>query len=313
MKFFATILALMLTLICTACAGDSNQPAAEKTAEIQKAPEIKQDDFKVTFFVGTVMKIHQGEASQVAIGDVVSLDDTLKTESQSTVNIQYKDQGLIRISENCSCTVKSLVGESDGETRLKLNKGQLTVTLSKLKKGTFAVESPTMVAAVRGTSFVVDADEHIATVSVVKGTVHVTPIYNSELITTAAADATAGQKISIASADLPEYKSGTKKTRVRSLTVRELNETRELIIDLKTDKAKDLAPEVKEEIEIEAPKQIEEKIQEITSAAQNKQNSNASQQGSANQDAANDEAQKEAERKQKEKEAREGAVSIPSI
>ncbi len=125
----------------------------------------------------------QGEKSPQA-GDSVAQGDMIVTGKSALVDILYSTRGLIRISENSQVRISLLAFDSEKEnTRLAMNKGKLFVTISKLtKSSSFEVSSSTAVAAVRGTSLSVIADEKSSRIVVLKGKVSVQPVKEGKVI-----------------------------------------------------------------------------------------------------------------------------------
>ena len=117
-------------------------------------------------------------------GDEISQGDIVTTGKASIVDIIYSSKGVIRISENSHVKIALLVHDTKMEnSQLMMGKGKMFVTLSKLmKNANFEVRSNTAVAAIRGTSLRVTADERNARIDVLKGKVSVKPIQRGRII-----------------------------------------------------------------------------------------------------------------------------------
>lgn len=129
----------------------------------------------------------KGEVAPKA-GDAVAQGDTVVTGKASMIDLVYTDKGLIRISENSTVKIETLLAAQNSDTaRLAMDRGKLFVTISRLKKdSSFEVKSSTSVAAVRGTSLRVTADENGSRVDVLKGKVNVVPVNKGNAVPEAA-------------------------------------------------------------------------------------------------------------------------------
>ncbi len=148
-----------------------------------KKSEI-QNVMSIATAVGDVKLVTaQGEKSPQS-GDSVAQGDMIVTGKSALVDILYSTRGLIRISENSQVRISLLAFDSEKEnTRLAMNKGKLFVTISRLtKNSSFEVSSSTAVAAVRGTSLSVIADEKSSRIVVLKGKVSVQPVKDGKAL-----------------------------------------------------------------------------------------------------------------------------------
>jgi hypothetical protein len=142
----------------------------------------------VTTAVGDVKLITAKGETAPKSGDLVAQGDTVVTGKASMVDLVYGDKGIIRISENSNVKIETLIAAQESDTaRLAMDKGKLFVTISRLKKeSSFEVKSSTSVAAVRGTSLRVTADENGSRVDVLKGKVNVVPVNKGNAVPEAA-------------------------------------------------------------------------------------------------------------------------------
>jgi len=99
------------------------------------------------------------------------------TVNKSECAVQLGSGVIINIAENTTAVFSDLIKNSDGEkTKLKMTRGKVLVTVSKLKQNSdsFQIMTPTIVAGVRGTAFAVDCtDPQNTVVAVSKGKVAV--------------------------------------------------------------------------------------------------------------------------------------------
>lgn len=128
----------------------------------------------VTFVHGSVTLVAQGREISPQIGDIVRPGDKITTKF-GTVDIQTYAGEVIRIKDNSSVNFPSLSGESNEETKIAVLVGNLLVKSPKLKSSqSLTVQSPTMVAGVRGTVFSFElAKDGIPQVKVYEGSVAV--------------------------------------------------------------------------------------------------------------------------------------------
>ncbi|MDY6967321.1 MAG: FecR family protein [Spirochaetota bacterium] len=134
--------------------------------------EVVEDDYAViSFFIGEVTKNNL----DVEIGESVSKNDVISTGSQSSCDISIGNS-LIRIKEKSKMLVSRLdIYEKKENTTLNLSIGKMLCRTKKLLKNeSFLVKTPTAVAGVRGTRFIVEADKKKTTrIKVYKGRVKV--------------------------------------------------------------------------------------------------------------------------------------------
>lgn len=133
---------------------------------------------------GEVRLISPNGERQAAPGDSIAENDTVTTGTASMVDIVYGTSGIIRINENSQVRMTSLFsGPGADRSRMDLASGKMFVTVSKLAKGSsFEVASPTTIAAVRGTSFRVTADENSSRIDVLAGKIKVNPVREGKVV-----------------------------------------------------------------------------------------------------------------------------------
>ncbi|MCL1911530.1 MAG: FecR domain-containing protein [Leptospirales bacterium] len=209
--------------------------------------------FKVQFFIGNV-KI-SGERGEVSAkqGDILSINDVIKTGGKSYVDILYASSGVIRINENSSVSIAAIPDNENNSTILGMEKGKLFVALSKLKKNDFNVKTSTLVAAVRGTSFSVVSDKAGSKVSVLKGTVSARPVKKGNVIEEKAADIHENFKTDYINEAAVDKITAGKEIATVKMTDAETTEFMNEANDIKEniDKISELSPQEKENIEKE--------------------------------------------------------------
>ena len=140
-----TLIALALVLGLAACKQGSQVKESESTVA------------RTTFITGEVT-LHRGEADQqLKVGDMLQQGDRVSTAAASTAEIVIKGQGIVRLSESTELTLASL--QENLKTKIDLKSGSSAFFLRKMDRtGEFTVQSPTAVAGVRGTAFMVSVD-----------------------------------------------------------------------------------------------------------------------------------------------------------
>lgn len=152
-----------------------------KYSEMQKHEKLtKGESILVTLVVGKVevKKMGATDWRDLYVEDVLAMGDNIKTAALSYCEIQMVKRGIFRVGADSDLQLAKLVNiEGKVDSRMRLNKGQIAVMPKKLKSGeTFEVETSTAVAAVRGTKFIVKADEDGNTkIAVDEGKVAVSP------------------------------------------------------------------------------------------------------------------------------------------
>ena len=97
--------------------------------------------------------------------------DKIKTDEKTTVQISLDNNTKVRIAKNTEFELKGKAGKK--ETIFSLTIGKIWASFKKLKKDhKYSVETPTAVAGVRGTIFVVQHNENNTTLFVGEGKVN---------------------------------------------------------------------------------------------------------------------------------------------
>lgn len=127
--------------------------ACKKTDTVQKASD-NAPMARLTLTKGEVL-IVDGESTRPAgAGQAVRAGQTLRTGIDSMAELFVKDQGIVRLSENAEFSIKKVDGTG---AEFDQTKGTAAVFLKKIKQDSdFKISTPTSVAAVRGTSFIVE-------------------------------------------------------------------------------------------------------------------------------------------------------------
>ncbi len=156
--------------------------ACKKPADNADSANAKQNEPTaiVVFSVGEAKIQHADLTEDKAnLGTPLKQGDKLQTKANSKVDIQFADGSAIRISENSELEFASLALNTQGntDTRLSLVSGKVFAKVNKASKNDqFSVITPTAIAGVRGTSFVVDrTKKDKSVIRVLEGSVAVSP------------------------------------------------------------------------------------------------------------------------------------------
>lgn len=105
-----------------------------------------------------------GAFSPAAVGAVVQLGDVLRTGADSQLRVVFRDDSVIDLTQNASLTVDTQVydpGSSRFSTLLRLAAGKARAIVSKAygaSGASYEIQTPTAVAGVRGTEFLIEYD-----------------------------------------------------------------------------------------------------------------------------------------------------------
>ncbi len=164
MKRHLLISAIILLSLFFACKRDSDTQSQRNTAV-------------VTFALGNSFRFQAGTWDRVDVGATLNENDRIKTDPGSMLDIQIGGS-VVRVKEKSDLVLSRLA--RDGSTGLEQNTlelrvGRVLASPRKLARGeVFVVRTPTAVAGVRGTKFMVIADPSRDTrVSVIEGSVRV--------------------------------------------------------------------------------------------------------------------------------------------
>jgi hypothetical protein len=136
---------------------------------------ISNDSAEIVFTIGDV-SVSRGAASftKLSKGEKVGRNDIIKTGEKASAVIDIKGIGSVRVLEKSEFRFTAL--SQNGSNELLISKGSVYSKITKLEKGTdYKVKTPTCVAAVRGTQFLVTYSETAPSkVNVLSGKVAVT-------------------------------------------------------------------------------------------------------------------------------------------
>jgi len=138
---------------------------------------IVKNDGIVNFVAGDVKIVTDGNAVSANVGDKITQGMTIKTGAKAIVDVHFEGS-VIRILEKSSVVMKELVknlSSSKELTELYVENGQVFSKVTrKLTDGEkFRVNTPTAVAGVRGTEFLVSENQGKSNIACIDGKVAV--------------------------------------------------------------------------------------------------------------------------------------------
>ncbi|MCR9143843.1 MAG: FecR family protein [bacterium] len=120
-----------------------------------------EDDYAVFQFVaGEVYIVKDGDDSQrvrAFPGATAGPQDVIQTRSDSAAELRVRELGIVRLGENSVLKLGDL--DTQGRLNIKLEEGRAGFLMKRLKANQeFRVVTPTVIASVRGTRFLVGVD-----------------------------------------------------------------------------------------------------------------------------------------------------------
>lgn len=152
-----------------------NQGSDKKITKIDKS--LKGT---VLFTFGTVSIIDKdGTSRKIKVKDIVVKGQTIKTGPKAFVTLQVGKIAVIKIKEKSLVVYNDV--SSDLITSLNLKKGSLLTKINKLQKGkSFSVYTDTLLAAVRGTEFIISSEGKKTQISLKQGKLAIRPLKKAE-------------------------------------------------------------------------------------------------------------------------------------
>jgi hypothetical protein len=124
---------------------------------------------KILNVVGKVQVIRNGVKELAQLDMILSQNDTIES-GNGTADLKVVNLGVLKVKPQSTVQLANLTEK----TKLNLKKGKVLLALNKLKKdSSFEIETPTAVAGVRGTSFLVSASGDNTKIGVLTGKVEV--------------------------------------------------------------------------------------------------------------------------------------------
>lgn len=214
-----------------------------------KKEENKNPVLSAQTVFGDVTVESDGIITTPVSGTEIKENSIIKTGKLSIIDLKYKDSGVIRINENSILNISRLfISEQADETVLKMDKGKVFVSVSKLlKKSKFEVKTATTVAAVRGTTFRVSAESGKSRIDVLHGKIKVNPVKDNKVIENVEQYVETNNAIEIEDTAIDEIIEEKKEIEVVRLEQEDIENIKEEVRLIKMDES--IADETKIEME----------------------------------------------------------------
>ena len=162
-KLFILMITTLTAIQLTSCSNEQNTTAG--------------NDGRVNFVTGDVKAFINNETLSLNSGDKITGGMTVKTGSKSIVEIQFNGS-IIRINERSSLLMRELiknVKDNSEHTDIYVENGQAIFKVTRKLTSTekFNVNTPTSVAGVRGTEFIVTSEKEKSIIACMEGKVAV--------------------------------------------------------------------------------------------------------------------------------------------
>ena len=156
-----TLLFLMIltaAVLLTTCRGPSDLPKAEVKTEAQ--PPIlgpRENEALLSFLTGAVSVRRKTDWLDALIGEVLTEKQSLKTDGDSTAELQLGNMALIQVQENTEVSMETLLGRpGSADIDIRTASGSLLFQVQNLGAGDrFRIRTDLAVVGVRGTKFLV--------------------------------------------------------------------------------------------------------------------------------------------------------------
>ncbi|MBK8394724.1 MAG: FecR domain-containing protein [Leptospiraceae bacterium] len=173
---------------------------------------------KITFVIGDVKLKSETNAVGVKpeVGALLSNGDTLITGEKSTIDLEFSHGSNLRIKSNTEIAIKRLIENNGTLTEeVSLKKGMLVANVTKKKQSdNFNIVTPTVIAGVRGTRFLVEvipnsSNLSVTRVSVLDGSVGITKHKDEIPVSAEPIEILDGKQTAIEMASGGEFKKST--------------------------------------------------------------------------------------------------------
>jgi hypothetical protein len=137
---------ILLGALTVACQGEDNVKGQEQAKPVAR----------ISFLSGDVQVKEGAEFAAASNGQILKSGAELTTGPGASAELFFKDMGIVRVGSGSTIQVDAVAAN---EVSVGLNQGEAGVFLKKINQGNeFSVHTPTSVAAVRGTAFLVTVD-----------------------------------------------------------------------------------------------------------------------------------------------------------
>ncbi|MCS7205848.1 MAG: FecR family protein [Leptospiraceae bacterium] len=139
----------------------------------------------VVYTKGKSYLTRDGQKKEIQIRTLIEEKDIITTEKESSLHVQLANGVMIRIGANTKIEFeKILKAIQQYEYKLVLRQGEVLTKIDKQKEKRiqFDVQAPTAIASVRGTEFLMEADNNKTLIAVNDGSLMVMDINQKERV-----------------------------------------------------------------------------------------------------------------------------------
>ncbi len=145
---------------------------------------VQSADIGITTGVeGQILQTHEGQntSTDIKLASPVFMNDHIKTRPESKATFTFDDKSALTLGENASVNIKKHIYDPEKDLRqtvvnVALGTVRFVVTKGKSKGSAFKVVTPTAVAGVRGTEFVVSVEPNGKTTFInIEGSIDTAP------------------------------------------------------------------------------------------------------------------------------------------
>ncbi|MCB1173089.1 MAG: FecR domain-containing protein [Leptospiraceae bacterium] len=142
-------LIILTTSALVACGGKPGE-----TKDANAAGEVRTI---VSSVVGSAQLLRAGAAEALTAGQMLQSADTIKTGDQSAVELAVQGFGVVKVGANTEVGLAELVNDQNkGRVSLDLKRGDVASVISRQDaESEYSIRTPTAIAGVRGTAFIV--------------------------------------------------------------------------------------------------------------------------------------------------------------
>ena len=164
-----------LLLVCAAIAvaalilAGCSKSKTEETSEAEEIPDPVRHRAVVLKTQGMVKAVISGKSVRLMERTELFEGDSISTGPSSFVDLEITGKGVARIKALTDFRINGLMNTN---LQINISKGKVLTSLNKLAKNeSFSVITPTIIAGVRGTSFMVSTEPGSSSIAVLTGKV----------------------------------------------------------------------------------------------------------------------------------------------
>ena len=177
LKIFIILIVIIISFFIGCKPSDKILPGNVKKGEKAIDLSVTDSPALVVFYIGNCYWLNNNTWELLKISQVLTVHDIIKTDVDSSLEIQIGNMALLYIEENTEIALESLLYELDKkEMKIYLKKGSVFSSLKKLLLNErFELETPNVILSIRGTEFLVKESDEETFIAVEEGSVILLP------------------------------------------------------------------------------------------------------------------------------------------